>query len=117
MLVAVGCDRESTRNAAAPGTPPPAVDSSANAVVADSLVRVATPAPGDTVTSPLAVHGEARGTWFFEASFPVRLLDAEGHELAVTYARAGTLALVKDNPSHQRGLDDERRIPIVFGGR
>lgn len=118
-------------------------DATSAAVPADTLVRLATPAPGDTVTSPLTLRGEARGSWYFEASFPVRLLDADGREIAATYASAqgewmtrefvpfassvtfvsppagspGTLVLVKDNPSDQRELDDERRIPVVFGGR
>ena len=118
-------------------------DAESVAATEPELVRLTTPAPGDTVTSPLALRGEARGTWYFEASFPVRLLDADGREIAQTYATAqgewmttefvpfistvtfvsppvgsaGTLVLVKDNPSDQRELDDERRIPVVFGGR
>src|SRR5690606_7013544 len=36
------------------------------------LIRVSTPAAGGTVTSPIRVTGEARGTWYFEGSFPVR---------------------------------------------
>jgi hypothetical protein len=120
-------------------TPPPREPATASA---DSLVRLATPVPGDTVSSPLLLRGEARGTWYFEASFPVRLLDADGREIAVTYATAqgewmttefvpftstvtfasppagtaGTLVLVKDNPSGESKFDDERRIPVVFAG-
>ncbi len=138
-LAAFGCDRDISPRAPAPVKKPPVA---APAAPRDSLVRLATPAPGDTVTSPLALRGEARGTWFFEASFPVRLLDAEGRELAVTYATAGSdwmttdfvpfsstvtfaspaagsagsLVLTKDNPSGQPEFDDERRIPIVFRG-
>jgi hypothetical protein len=40
------------------------------------------------VTSPLIVTGEARGTWYFEASFPVFLLDANRAEVAVVPAQA-----------------------------
>lgn len=54
----------------------------------DGRLRVAAPGPGAVVSSPLSVRGEARGPWYFEADFPVRLLDAEGRELAVTPARA-----------------------------
>lgn len=52
------------------------------------LIRVDSPKSGEKVTSPLIVTGEARGTWYFEASFPVRLLDANGQELAVMPAQA-----------------------------
>lgn len=59
-----------------------------NATAADQRVRVASPRPNAVVSSPLTVRGESRGTWYFEADFPVRLLDAEGRELAVTPSRA-----------------------------
>lgn len=72
---------------------------------------------------PLQVKGEARGPWYFEASFPVTLLDDTGTVLAQTHATAqgdwmtedfvpfytelyyagssteGTLVLENDNPS------------------
>lgn len=103
------------------------------------LIRVASPRPEDPVTSPLAITGEARGTWFFEATFPVRLLDANGRVLAEHYAQAegewmteafvpfrgelrfeppttptGTLVLQKSNPSDLREHDDELRVPVQF---
>jgi hypothetical protein len=105
------------------------------------LIRVAGPGAGDTVTSPLRVTGEARGSWYFEGSFPVRLLDAEGREVAVAPAQArgewtteafvpfevvlefggpapgtrGTLVLEKDNPSGLPENADELRVPVTFG--
>lgn len=103
------------------------------------LIRVTSPKPGDTVTSPLTVTGEARGTWYFEASFPIRLYDANGKELAVAVAQAqgewmtmefvpfsatlefaapataeGTLVLQKDNPSGLPEHDDQLRIAVRF---
>ena len=85
------------------------------------------------------VEGEARGTWFFEASFPVRLLDGNGVELAVAPAQAqddwmteefvpfavrlqffapitatGTLVFEKDNPSGLPEHADELRVPVRF---
>ncbi|MHB8652054.1 MAG: Gmad2 immunoglobulin-like domain-containing protein [Minisyncoccota bacterium] len=90
-------------------------------------------------TSPLVVLGEARGTWYFEASFPVLLLDGNGVEIAHAPAQAqgdwmtegivpfkavltfkmptttdGTLVLKKDNPSGISKNDAEVRVPIVF---
>lgn len=107
-------------------------------VVGHSLIKVTSPKSGDTISSPLVVTGEARGTWFFEASFPVRLLDAEGKEIAVIPAQAqgewmteefmpfkavlefentsgaGTLVLHKDNPSGLPQFEDSFSIPVVF---
>ena len=105
----------------------------------ENLIRVTTPVPNQIVKSPIQIEGEARGTWFFEASFPIRLLDANGKELGVAVAQAqdewmtenfvpfkaelrfsnpttvaGTLVLEKDNPSGLPEHDDELRLPIRF---
>ena len=101
------------------------------------LIRLQTPTSGALVSSPLRVAGEARGTWYFEATFPVTLLDAEGRTLVQTYAQAkgewmtesfvpfeselrfeaaspgaGTLVLEKANPSGLAEHADELRIPV-----
>ncbi len=103
------------------------------------LIHVTTPQANVVVKSPLKVSGEARGTWFFEASFPVRLLDANGKELAKGVAKAkgdwttesfvpfevaltfkkpttttGTLVLQKDNPSGLPEHDNSLTVPILF---
>ncbi|MFA6476309.1 MAG: DUF333 domain-containing protein [Candidatus Paceibacterota bacterium] len=41
---------------------------------------------GDRITSPLKITGEARGSWFFEASFPINLVDWDGRIIAVGIA-------------------------------
>jgi immunoglobulin-like protein involved in spore germination len=110
-------------------------------VTEDSLIRVTSPTPGSSVTSPLRVRGEARGTYYFEASFPVRLLDANGREIAITPVQAqgewmtdrfvpfegmlefpppspgtrGVLVFEKDNPSGDPKYAHELRIPVRFG--
>jgi len=38
------------------------------------LIVVDEPRPLSVITSPLTVRGQARGTWYFEASFPLDLL-------------------------------------------
>ena len=103
------------------------------------LVRLETPRPNDRIASPLLIKGEARGNWYFEASFPVELLDAGGNRLAIAPAQAkgewmtteyvpfevelqfttattttGTLILHKDNPSGLPEHDDSFRIPVRF---
>lgn|SRR3989338_3611648 len=37
------------------------------------------PRPNEKIFSPLTVSGRAKGTWFFEASFPVKLVDEFGN--------------------------------------
>lgn len=52
------------------------------------LIRLETPLPNSTITSPLNIKGEARGVWFFEASFPIYLTDWDGLIIAEGYATA-----------------------------
>lgn len=105
----------------------------------ENLIRVESPKANETISSPLTAKGEARGFWFFEASFPIRLYDANGKEIAIQIAQAksewmtedfvpfeailqfsppetetGTLVLEKDNPSGLPENADELRIPVRF---
>lgn len=107
----------------------------ANLIVVDAI------RPGDTVSSPLVVTGKARGTWYFEASFPVELVDANNTLVANGIAQAqsdwmtvdfvpfkttltfvtqdwkdmnGTLIFRKDNPSGEPQFDDQMRLPVRF---
>ena len=68
-------------------TPDPTDARAVRAHKSDSI-RVTRPLLSDAVQSPLVVTGEARGTWYFEATFPVRLLDANGVVLVERYAQA-----------------------------
>lgn len=52
------------------------------------LIKVTTPTPNSTITSPLTITGEARGNWFFEASFPVSLVNWDGLIIAEGIATA-----------------------------
>ncbi len=40
------------------------------------------------ISSPITIHGEARGTWFFEGSFPVTLTNWDGLIIAEGVAQA-----------------------------
>ena len=51
------------------------------------LIKVENPLPNQLVKSPMTFSGEARGYWFFEASFPIRVYDANGKELGVAVAQ------------------------------
>ncbi len=104
-------------------------------------VRLFSPAPGSTISNPLVVTGEARGTWFFEADFPVTLLDENEEVLAQWYAVAdgewmteeyvsftatieydhlsvsgqvGSLQIDRDNPTGKPEHDDGFSIPVVL---
>lgn len=114
--------------------PEPEEEDLSDLIVVDSL------AANDAIASPLTITGQARGNWYFEASFPVRLLDAAGNELAIGIAQAqgdwmttefvpftvtltftepatgtGTLVLQKDNPSGLPENDNQLEIPVTFG--
>lgn len=104
------------------------------------LVKVTEPRPGEKAASPLNIQGEARGYWFFEASFPVKLFDEQGTQLAHGLAQAqgewmtedfvpfeatlnfavpagakkGNLILEKDNPSGLPENADSFRVPVRF---
>ncbi|MBX4206460.1 Gmad2 immunoglobulin-like domain-containing protein [Candidatus Parcubacteria bacterium] len=103
-----------------------------------SDVQVASPAAGSIVKSPLTVTGKAKGTWYFEASFPVKVLDAAGKVIGQAPAQAqgdwmtagfvpfkatvsfststatGFIVLEKDNPSGLPQNAAELRMPVRF---
>lgn len=71
-------------------------DTSGNTFVRDigneleysDLIQVDNPRPNQKITSPLVVTGKARGQWFFEAQFPIELVDENGISLGVIPATA-----------------------------
>ena len=56
--------------------------------VHQNLIRVFSPLENSIISSPLSVNGEARGQWYFEATFPVTLVDWDGKIIAETHATA-----------------------------
>src|SRR3989344_1071832 len=52
------------------------------------LIKVGNLAINQSVESPLFVKGEAKGFWFFEASFPVKIYDENNFLLGVKPAQA-----------------------------
>ncbi|MDO8424740.1 MAG: GerMN domain-containing protein [bacterium] len=104
-----------------------------------NLIRVSSPKPEEKVKTPLKISGEARGNWFFEASFPIKLLNEKEEVVGQAIAQAkedwmtesfvpfealidfpptlsgkGTLVFKKDNPSGLLEFDDELKIPVIF---
>lgn len=103
------------------------------------LIQVTAPLPNQAINTPFVIQGQARGTWYFEASFPIELEDANGVVIGRSIAQAqsdwmtedfvpftstltftapstttGTLVLKKDNPSGMPERDDALRIPVTF---
>lgn len=52
------------------------------------MIVVDTPQPGGVTGKEFVVVGKARGGWFFEASFPIEILGADGNVIGGTYATA-----------------------------
>ncbi len=105
----------------------------------DDLIIVNNLTANAVVESPLTIEGEARGSWYFEAVFPVALYDADGNVIASGQAQAqsdwmtsdyvpftvtltfskpttetGVLKLMKDNPSGDPARDNALDIPVRF---
>ncbi len=113
-------------------------------LVYKDLIKVESPKEGARIASPLVIKGEARGNWFFEASFPVFVVDWDGKIIGQGVARAegdwmtqdyvpfsaeisfdksqisgnysdkGSIILKKDNPSGLPEHDDAFEFPIYF---
>ena len=105
----------------------------------EDLIVIESPIANEEISSPVSIKGRARGFWFFEASFPVKLYDENGNLIAVAVAQAkdewmtenfvpfeaelnfvasakqkGTLVFEKDNPSGLPEHDDELRVPVIL---
>jgi hypothetical protein len=89
---------------------------------------------------PFTIYGRARGNWYFEATFPVEIVDDRGNVIFQGYAEAkdewmteefvpfeaevsfsvpggvtsGKIILRKDNPSGLPEYDDSIEIPVKF---
>lgn len=97
------------------------------------------PFPGAVTGKDFSVIGKARGNWYFEASFPIDVLDKDGNILVKSYATAqgewmttefvpfkgevkipetyigpATLVLHKDNASGEPDKDASISFPIVI---
>jgi len=103
------------------------------------LIMSESPRPGEVVTSPLIIEGQARGNWYFEANFSITVEDENGKVLATTVATAldnwmtsdfvpftatatfdkpatkkGRIILHKANASDLEDKEDSLIVPIYF---
>ncbi len=105
-----------------------------------NIIVVTFPIKNSEISSPLSVAGRARGSWFFEGSFPIVLVDSYGNTITEGHATAqgewtteefvkfvgnlqfnnyikgskGKIILKKDNPSGLPEYNDSVEIPIIF---
>ena len=110
-----------------------------SSALSDTIV-VTSPTINGMLSSPLTITGKARGSWYFEASAPVVLLDSNGSVIAqgnihaqgewmttdfvpfsgtLTFdpqpvGSAGTLVLSNDNPSGDPTKQKTLDIPVHF---
>ena len=110
----------------------------------DDLIVLDSPLPGAEVTSPITLTGKARGTWYFEASFPIDIVDWDGRIIVQGHAEAesnwmtaeyvpfravltyttptpgdpavnrGAIILRNDNPSGDPARDKALEVSVVF---
>lgn len=60
------------------------------------LIVVELPFPGAVTGKDFKVIGKARGYWFFEASFPIEVLDKDGKSIAIGIAQAQSEWMTED---------------------
>jgi hypothetical protein len=113
-----------------------------NSVTGTSSLPIILTYPKDNqeVRSPIKITGKARGTWFFEGSFPINLIDSNGNIIASSIATStedwmtsdfinfsseisfvrptstthALLVLKKDNPSDNPDLDQSIFVPVIL---
>lgn len=115
------------------------VEDAGNILNKANIISLNNPKPNQEVTSPLVISGQARGWWFFEGSFPIKLKTVSGRVLnlgsiktkdewmtddfvnfsseisfAVATRTPGFIELIKDNPSGLPEKDDSLYVPVVF---
>ena len=108
---------------------------------AHDLIRVDEPLAEDHISSPVTIRGEARGSWFFEANFPIFVMDQAGKIIGQGIGKAqgewmtsdfvpfsakvdftkpsstttsGSIVLKNDNPSDLASTSRSVVIPVTF---
>ncbi len=105
----------------------------------EGLIKVTYPQKNQIVSSPITVTGEAKGGWYFEASAPVKILDANGKVLGqgpvtaqgewmtenfvpfkgtITFTKpttlTGSVVFMNDNPSGMPENEKTYSVPVRF---
>lgn len=109
-------------------------------VVTNPNIQVSQPTINSMVASPLMITGQAKGSWYFEASFPIKIYNssnvligqtvgqAQGNWMTTSFVpftatltfpaqitgSSGTIVFEKDNPSGEPGNADSYALSIIF---
>ena len=123
--------------------PPPITATSTPPVATSTLplsarVVVTSPKANSTVGKTFIVSGSAPGPWYFEASFPIKIVDADNNFIGQGIAQAqgewmttdqvtftatvtvsgysgpAEIVLMRDNPSGMPENDDSVSVPILI---
>ena len=103
------------------------------------LIQIDSPLENSIITNPVTIRGKARGNWYFEASFPVEILDEDGTVLwqgpiqaqgdwmtsefvpfsqTITFkapkGTSGQIIFHKDNPSGDPARDESVSVSVKF---
>lgn len=106
---------------------------------AKNLIIIESPKPYEKIESPLLIKGKARGQFFFEATFPIKIVDENGNVLQKDYIetieewmtenfvsfeksikldfgniKRGFIIFEKANPSDLKENQFEISIPVYF---
>lgn len=103
----------------------------------NNSIQISQPQPNQKISSPLKIQGTAT-LWFFEAEFPITLVDSDGTKIATTQAVAtedwmtenpvpfsatltfetndtdGKIIFEKANPSGMADQDSSFELPVKF---
>ncbi len=115
------------------------VETEKEVTVTNENIKVTKPLANEEISSPLVVEGTAKGTWFFEASASVKVVDEKGTELGSgsiqavgnwmtedfvpfkgkisfdkTLSKTGFLIFENSNPSGLKENAEEFKLPVKF---
>lgn len=131
LLIAMPVSAPTVEDIVATSTP------NANLTLRERVI-VRAPLPNQAVSSTFPVTGEAPGGWYFEGSFPIKVLDTANNKIGQGIAQAqsdwmtaeqvpfvaaisvgsytgkATLVLLRDNPSGLPKNDDSVSMPIFI---
>ncbi len=77
-------------------------------------IKFELPYPGAVVGKEFIATGEARGMWYFEASFPIKVLGSGGELLAETYATAQGEWMTEEFVPYR---SETIKIPVSYIGK
>lgn len=114
-------------------------ESIGNEMQMQDKIRITSPRPNQLLVNPVTITGEAKGSWFFEAQAPVKLIDQSDEVVATGIIKANgdwmtekfvsfsgeltfknppspkaTLVFEKDNPSGDPAKAETLSIPVYL---